>query len=206
MTTAATMTEATPAPKSHGRSLRMPGEEGVWVFVFGDMVLFSLFFVVFLYYRGQNLELYAQSQARLSQAFGALNTFFMLSSSWFVAMAVRAARGNQRKATPALLLMALGCGAGFGVVKVLEYSDKIRGGITLTTNDFYMYYFMFTGIHFVHVLLGMGVLAFLAKVTSSRVAYEPHILRNLESGATFWHLVDLLWIVLFALLYLVRSP
>jgi nitric oxide reductase NorE protein len=201
-TAAATTTVAAP-PTPHAR--RMPGEEGIWLFVFGDMMMFSLFFIIFLYYRGPNVELFATSQAQLSQTLGVLNTFLMLSSSWFVAMAVHAARkGNGLgRATPVLLLMAFGCGIGFAIVKVIEYSEKIRAGITLTSNDFFMYYFMFTGIHLVHVLLGMGVLAYLARSTWAGDR-SANTVRNLENGASFWHLVDLLWIVLFALLYLIK--
>ncbi|MFT3666911.1 cytochrome c oxidase subunit 3 family protein [Piscinibacter sp.] len=182
---------------------RVPGEAGIWVLVFGDMMMFSLFFAIFLYYRGADVALFTESQARLNQGYGAINTFIMLSSSWFVAMAVRAAREKPGKATPRLLMAAVACGALFGVIKVLEYGEKIRAGIFLTTNDFFMYYFMFTGIHFAHVALGMVALVLLARHTRSGV-YTPTTLRNLESGASFWHLVDLLWIVLFALLYLVK--
>jgi len=181
----------------------MPGEEGVWVFIFGDMMVFSLFFITFLYYRGQNVELFVTSQTHLNQSFGALNTFFMLTSSWFVAMAVQAARRNLGKFTPILFSLAFGCGFGFAVVKVLEYSEKIRAGITLTTNDFFMYYYIFTGIHFMHVLIGMGVLAVLTRYSWSG-EFSAVKIRNLESGASFWHVVDLLWIVLFALLYLIK--
>lgn len=181
----------------------MPGEEGIWIFIFGDMMVFSLFFVTYLFYRGQNVELFNASQTHLSQTFGVLNTFFMLSSSWFVAMAVQGARRNLGKATPVCFGLAFLCGLGFGIVKVFEYVEKIRAGITLNTNDFYMYYYMFTGIHFMHVLIGMGVLAFMARYSWAG-GYDANKIKNLESGGSFWHVVDLLWIVLFALLYLVK--
>ena len=185
------------------KARHMPGEEGIWLFIVGDLVVFSLFFIFFLYYRGQAVELFRESQTHLNQGLGVLNTFLLLTSSWSVASAVQAARKNMGRTTPILLLCAFACGAGFGIVKVVEYGEKIGAGIGLTTNDFYMYYFVFTGIHMLHVLIGMGVLAFLARHTWTG-AHEPRKIRNLESGATFWHLVDLLWIVLFALLYLVR--
>lgn len=181
----------------------MPGEIGIWLFIFGDMMIFSLFFVTFMYYRGHNVELFRDSQTHLNQFFGALNTFFMLTSSWFVAMAVRAARKNKGKVTPFCFLLGLCCGIGFAIVKVFEYSEKIRHGITLNTNDFYMYYYMFTGIHFVHVMIGMGVLIFMARYSWSG-EFDAKKIGNLESGASFWHVVDLLWIVLFALLYLIK--
>ena len=182
---------------------RMPGEEGIWVFVALDLLTFSIFFLTFLYYRGQNVVLFAASQAHLNQALGLVNTLLMLSSSWFVATALQAARRGAGRVTPVCFMLAFLCGAGFGVVKFLEYGAKVRAGITPNTNDFYMYYYMFTGIHFMHVLIGMGVLAGLARYSWAGVSDERKI-RNLESGASFWHVVDLLWIVLFALLYLVK--
>lgn len=189
--------------KTGPQQRRIPGEEGVWILILGDMLVFSLFFGTFLFYRAESPAVFSESQLHLNQTLGVINTFLMLSSSWFVAMAVQSARSRMGRVSPLLLLAAFGCGLGFAGIKVVEYSEKIRAGITLTTNDFYMYYFMFTGIHLLHVLIGMGVLAFLARHTWNGAA-EGNRLRNLESGASFWHLVDLLWIVLFALLYLVR--
>jgi nitric oxide reductase NorE protein len=189
-----------PAPKLPER---MPGEGGIWLFVAGETLAFTLFFCVFLYSRGGAVDVYAQSRAHMNQVFGAINTAFMLTSSWLVAQAVHAARRNLAKLTSRLLQGATLCGAGFGVVKFFEYSQKIHSGITLSTNDFYMYYYMFTGIHFMHVLLGMGVLTMLARYTAGGMVDAIKI-RNLESGATFWHFVDLLWIILFALFYLLK--
>ena len=182
---------------------RIPGEEGIWIIIGGDLMIFSLFFCVFLYYRAQELRLFIASQLHLNQTLGFINTLFMLTSSWFVALAVRAARRNLGRTTPMLLALGLFCGIGFVVVKVFEYGEKIRAGITLITNDFYMYYFVFTGIHLLHVLIGMGVLVAMILYTKSG-EYTPTKIKHLETGAIFWHLVDLLWIVLFALLYLLR--
>jgi nitric oxide reductase NorE protein len=192
-----------PAVTFYKPTARIPGEEGIWILIFGDLLVFSLFFIIFLYYRGQNAELFDASQAHLNQALGAINTLLMLSSSWFVATAVQAARKNLARLTQLCFMMAFACGVAFGVVKVLEYAEKIRAGITLNTNDFYMYYFVFTGIHFLHVLIGMGVLSVLA-VYSRAGTFNESKIRHFESGASFWHLVDLLWIVLFALLYLIK--
>lgn len=180
---------------------RLPGEPGVWVFIFGDMMVFSLFFAVFTYYRGQDVALFQASQAKLSQTLGLLNTALMLSSSWFVATGVQSARRGQRRLAARCFGLAFCCGLGFVGVKYLEWSDKIRSGLTLTSNDFFMYYYMFTGIHLLHVLIGMGVLTFLTRHVAVG-ELDARRLANLESGASFWHVVDLLWIGLFALLYL----
>ena len=194
-------------PKPH-----VPGEVGIWVFILGDMLIFGLFFIVFVYYRGLNVELYVQSQATLNQNYGAINTLFLLASSWFVAMAVDDMRGQTVKRAATFFVLAMLCGIGFGVVKVIEYSEKLSAGITITSNDFYMYYYIFTGLHFLHVLIGMGVLVFLWH--RARLAAKNSLARDtaviekemvlVESGASYWHMVDLLWIVLFPLLYLMK--
>ncbi|OUS16556.1 hypothetical protein A9Q88_06675 [Gammaproteobacteria bacterium 50_400_T64] len=192
--------------------LHVPGEVGIWVFILGDMVIFGLFFIVFVYYRGLDLELYLQSQATLNQNYGAINTLFLLASSWFVAMAVDDMRSKTTRLAPRFFVLAMLCGLGFAVVKIIEYREKITAGITLTTNDFYMYYYIFTGLHFLHVLIGMGVLVFLwfkARAAVQRkgelpVGDKEKEMMLIESGTSYWHMVDLLWIVLFPLLYLMK--
>ncbi|MGH8595933.1 MAG: cytochrome c oxidase subunit 3 [Gammaproteobacteria bacterium] len=187
----------------HQAKSHLPGEPGVWVFIFGDMIVFALFFVTFVYYRAQDAPLYVHAQSTLNQKYGVLNTVLMLSSSWFVALAIQAARARLAGLSPRFFVGAFLCGVGFVVVKVFEYSEKIHAGLTLTTNDFYMYYYMFTGIHLMHVLIGMTVLAYLWNISRTAIFTAKNI-NNLESGASFWHLVDILWIILFALLYLMR--
>lgn len=179
----------------------VPGEEGVWLLISGDLILFSLLFVVFLRMRGEQPAVFEQGRSLLDQKLGLLNTLLMLSSSWFVATAIRAARRQMVRATVGCFGAALACGAGFVVVKGFEYGAKLGAGIGLTSSDFFMLYFIYTGIHLLHVVIGMGVLTALILYSRSG-GLAPGKLRNLESGASFWHLVDLLWIVLFALLYL----
>lgn len=192
------------APPSGAKTRHLPGEAGIWVFVLGDMIIFALFFAVFTYYRGENVQMFLDSQAKLNQNYGAINTIFLLTSSWFVVMALHAARhGLERLTSPLFVLAWLG-GFGFAVVKVIEYSEKISHGITLTTNDFFMYYYVFTGIHAMHLLIGMAVLTFMILKTRGRTSFNQQDIVLLESGATFWHMVDLLWIVLFPLLYLMK--
>ena len=181
----------------------LPGEIGVWVFILGDMMMFALLFIVFIYYRGQDVSLFSASQTTLNQAYGAFNTLLMLSSSWFVALAIHSARKNLGTMGARFFVLAFSCGLAFVVVKIFEYGENFRAGITITTNDFYMYYFMLTGIHLIHVLIGLGVLTFLWSTSRSAVLDERDI-GVLESGACFWHMVDILWIVLFALFYLMR--
>lgn len=191
-----------PAARQAGH---IPGEPGVWVLICGDLVLFSLLFGLFLSTRAQQPEVFEAGRATLNQGFGLLNTLLMLSSSWLVASAVQAARRQQALLASRCFAAALLCGLGFMVVKVFEYREKLLAGYGITTNDFYMLYFIYTGIHLIHVTLGSGVLGWLVGYSRSG-GFDAAKQRNLESGASFWHLVDLLWIVLFALLYLVGAP
>jgi nitric oxide reductase NorE protein len=183
------------------RTPHVPGEIGIWTFIAGDLVLFSLLFFLFLQYRAGQEALFTESQRHLDQALGLVNTALLLSSSWLVASAVHAARRQQLPIASRCFAAAFACGAGFIVVKYFEYGEEIRAGFTPNSNDFFMYYYVYTGIHLIHVVIGMGVLATLA--VYSRSAGPAAKIQHLESGATFWHLVDLLWLVLFALLYLV---
>jgi nitric oxide reductase NorE protein len=181
----------------------LPGESGVWVFILGDMMMFALLFTVFIYYRSQDVDLFAQSQVTLKQTYGAVNTLLLLSSSWFVALAIQAARRSLGNISARYFALTIFCALAFVAVKVLEYGEKFRAGISIITNDFYMYYFMLTGIHLIHVVIGLGVLTFLWHTARSAELDEKNI-NLLESGASFWHMVDILWIVLFALFYLLR--
>jgi nitric oxide reductase NorE protein len=185
-----------PAPTTH-----LPGEAGVWVFILGDLFLFALFFWTYLYYHGQERLTFAQSQMALNQNIGIINTFLLLTSSWFVAQAVRLARTTSQKRAATLLLPALFCGVGFLANKGVEWTQLVHGSDTLATNDFFMFFFMLTGTHAVHAVIGMSVLVYMYfRMTSDK----PLDVIFLESAGIFWHLVDLLWIVLFSLLYLVR--
>lgn len=190
---------------SQGRPRTLPGEPGIWVFILGDMLVFAFFFGVLQFYRSQHPEVFEQAQAHMNQALGVLNTFLMLTSSWCVALAVQAARRGVPGVTAPLLSLAFACGLGFCAVKYVEYVEKIHAGLTLGTNEFYTLYYMLTGIHLFHVVVGMVLLAWLIRHRPHNSGYDQKAMRNLEVGATFWHLVDVLWIVLFALFYLVKS-
>lgn len=169
--------------------------------IFGDLGVFSVFFLTFAYYRGLDPALYHRSSATLSPVLGSVNTLLMLTSSWFVATALHLARQARQAASRRCFALGLACGLAFVGVKFIEYGEKFSSGINLTTNDFYMFYFVLTCIHLLHVLIGIAVLAFLMRQVSADALHERRI-QHLESGASFWHLVDLLWIVLFGLLYL----
>jgi nitric oxide reductase NorE protein len=179
----------------------VPGEPGIWVLVLGELFIFSVFFVTIAAEHSARPDLFRQAQTTLNHGLGLANTLILLTSSLFVALAVNRLRETAPGARP-LFFAAMACGTGFAVIKVVEYAEKIRAGVNIASSEFFTLYFAFTGIHLAHVLLGLGVLGFL-----SAAARSPTVMARsglVECGAVFWHLVDLLWIVLFALFYLAR--
>lgn len=173
--------------------------------VAGDLLIFSMFFIVLLSYRNQEAALFAVSQRSLDQRYGAFNTLLMLSSSLCVALGMKGIRqpGGPSPRTRLYFMSAAVLGVGFVIVKSFEWAARIAMGQTINSNDFFMFYFMYTGIHLLHVLVGLAVLTVLC-VVGGRERVEPGTVRLAEAGGIYWHLVDLLWIILFALLYLLK--
>jgi len=182
---------------------RLPGVEGVWVFVIADMTVFAVLFGSFIIGRHQNPDLFEGSRHALNPNFGGVNTLILLTSSWFAALALDAVRKSRFALAQRLIGGAFLCGLAFMVSKAIEYTEKLNAGISLLTNDFFMYYFTLTGIHLVHVFAGTIVLLVLWFMARSR-SFDPQRPVVLECGAIYWHMVDLIWIILFPLLYLVR--
>lgn len=179
---------------------KVPGEIGIWLFVAGDLLVFAVFFILIAKGQKEQAEVFARSRAKLDVWIGVLNTLLLLSASWFVATGVERCRSGHALASR-YFSAGIACGLGFVANKSFEWSGKISHGMSPATNDFFMYFFVFTGIHLLHVLVGIGVLFILRSMGRNRPLSASQI-RTIESGATFWHLVDLLWVVLFALLYL----
>lgn len=183
-------------------SNRVPGEIGIWLFVAGDLLVFAVFFIVIALGQVQQPEVFGQARTSLDMWAGVVNTFLLLTGSWFVAVGVDKCRRTGKPVASHYFSLGILCGVAFAANKTFEWGGKISAGFSPATNDFYMYFFIFTGIHLLHVIVGIGVLL-LVRSVSQRPALTQRDIRTMESGATFWHLVDLLWIVLFALFYLV---
>jgi nitric oxide reductase NorE protein len=179
----------------------VPGESSMWFFVIGDLLIFGVYFVGYMYYRGQDHDLFLASQARLNLDIGAANTVVLLTSSLFVALGVSAARAERTRDAVRLFGIALAVGAAFPILKMFEWIPEITAGLTPGKNLFFMYYYTMTGLHLCHVLLGLVILSFV--ISNLRISKRPKI-SFIETAATYWHMVDVLWLVLFALLYVMR--
>lgn len=190
-------------PAQPHASGRLIGDKDVWMFIIGELLMFSAFFGAFITTRAKDLDLFHSSQLLLDQKLGALNTLLLVTSSWAVALAVTAARRNQQALIGRYLGLGIALGLGFLVVKVFEYSAKFSAGIYMQTNDFFMFYFVLTMVHAAHVV-GGGIILIVMWNKARTGGYNASNMKGLETGAAYWHLVDLIWLLMFPLLYLLR--
>ena len=206
MSKLATTIECIPADADAGGvpSAHPAGDLAIWFFILAELLAFAVFFAAYAFARAQDVALFNAMQAHVDRNLGALNTLFLVTGSWCVARAVRAVEVHGRQAQGARwLALAIACGGGFLVVKCFEYAAKFGAGITLSTNTFWMFYLSLTFFHMMHVILGMVILVVLWFQTR-RGTYGPGRANGLESGAAYWHMVDLVWIILFPLVYVMR--
>ena len=198
---------------------------GMWLFLATELLMFSGLFVAYFFMRDQYPDMVLRYHEHLDKWLGALNTVFLITSSFTMAMAVRSAQINRPKLSAQLLVATIVLGLAFMVVKYFEYSAKIEHGL-LPGNAFaevihsvagesvqpgwyggpqlfFGLYFTMTGLHGLHVLVGVGLLAWIL-VKTRRGRFSGSYYTPVENVGLYWHLVDLVWIFLFPLLYLVK--
>jgi nitric oxide reductase NorE protein len=179
----------------------VPGQPDMWMFVLFETLLFTGYFSVYLVSRTQDRDLYLHSQADLDLRIGVFNTIALLLSSWAIARCVQAARTGAFRSAMLNAYLTISFGLVFLVSKILEWIKEIRLGNTFTSNEFFQHYFFLTSIHCIHVLIGFIVLGVLVYQLSSPLRRSQQLV---ETCATYWHTVDFLWVLIFALLYVVR--
>jgi nitric oxide reductase NorE protein len=180
-----------------------PGDFVIWIVIYAELLAFGIFFLSYAFARSQNVELFNASQLQLDRTAGAINTLVLITSSYFVVRSIGAIRHSLQKQAAGWMWAALALGSVFVVIKLFEFSAKYEQGITLSTNTFYMFYLSMTFFHFMHVLLGLVILGILA-IKIGRGDYTAHEHTGMETGASYWHMVDLVWIILFPLVYVIR--
>jgi nitric oxide reductase NorE protein len=178
----------------------LPGDGHMWVMVLGDLVIFGAYFLIYMVHRAMNPDAFLAAQQHLNINIGVINTMILLTSSLFVASSVYAARGGRPDQAIKFTYAGGACGVLFMGIKVYEWSVELGRGFTVS-NEFFSFYYVLTGVHMLHVILGLIILG-----VSVRELRAPRRRRAslVEQGATYWHMVDLLWIVIFGLLYVMR--
>ena len=180
---------------------RVPGQPDMWALVLFEGFVFTAYFVVYMVRRAQSPEHFLPSQAQLSTSLGAFNTLLLLASSWSMARCVQAAREGARPDALKNVLSTLALGVLFAGSKVYEWSVEIGKGFTFTADEFFSFYYFLTAIHLIHVLVGFVVLGVVIHQLRGSTHHSQEIV---ETGATYWHMIDFLWILIFALLYIMR--
>jgi cytochrome c oxidase subunit 3 len=188
---------------------------GMWVFLASESLLFAGLFALYAAYRFAYPVEFHLASAHANLVIGTVNTYILLTSSLTMALAIHAARTGRRRRTVALLGATIALGLAFDVLKVIEYAGHLAEGIApgiyyafgeLPAHGVVLYvtlYYLLTGLHALHVTGGICVLVWLA-IRARRGAFTPQSHIALELGGLYWHLVDLVWIFLWPLLYLIR--
>ncbi|RAP33764.1 cytochrome C oxidase subunit III [Candidatus Marinamargulisbacteria bacterium SCGC AG-439-L15] len=186
---------------------------GMWAFIGQEILFFSALFVAYAVFRFYNPEMFADASAHLSWKMGFFNTLVLIFSSFTMVMAVRSAQLSKIKHAINYLITTLTCGGLFLVVKYFEYMEKIHHGYLPakffsatsqydTLHIFYGIYFVATGLHAIHILIGLGLLIWLI-IRAKKGHFHADYFTPVEMVGLYWHLVDIIWIFLFPLLYLI---
>jgi cytochrome c oxidase subunit 3 len=182
---------------------KIPGNIAVWILIFAELTEFALFFIIFLFAKARNTEIFAQGPAQLHTSSGALNTLVLLTSSFFVARAIHAIKRDKHKNMQGWLWLTLLAGATYICIKLMEYQINEQQSIGSTTNFFFTIYYYLTFNHLLHVMMGMCTISWVLG-RSYIIPYSKAEHEGLESAACYWHMIDLVWIMIFPLLYVLR--
>jgi nitric oxide reductase NorE protein len=183
------------------RARVVPGQPDMWAFVLFESAIFTAYFGFYLFYRTKSPELFLSAQAHLDLRIGVLNTLVLLLSSWSVARCVQSSRAGAYRAALRDVFITVAFAAVFLLLKVFEWARLVRTGNGVNSDDFFTYYFFLTGIHFIHLLIGFVVLGVIVYQLRSAARRSQELV---ETCATYWHTVDFLWVLIFAMLYVVR--
>jgi len=189
---------------------------GMWVFLVTEIMFFGGLFLAYLVYRSAQPDAFQEASAHLSIFWGGLNTAVLIFSSLTMALAVRAAQTSLPAKTQVMWLVAtMVLGSVFLGVKAIEYTDKFNEGIVpgpyfntaiwthpAGVEQFYALYFMMTGLHALHMVIGIGLMAVIAWMAWRR-QFDSSYYTPVEVSGLYWHFVDIVWIFLFPLLYLI---
>lgn len=173
----------------------LPGHLMIWVLIFSELVVFAALLSGFAIARMLDPTVFDAGQAQLDPLLAGINTFVLVLSGWFAARGCAAARSGDGRTTRLWLCGATLLGAGFIGLKILEYAQDLDHGLDIEISPFFTLYFLLTGFHLLHVALGIVIL--------TAVAWHARA-TDVETGAAFWHMVDLVWLLMFPIIYLVR--
>ena len=177
-----------------------PGGILIWIIVFLELTVFFALLIVMKNSAHTQMDVFRHSVADLNIIAGTTNTVILLLSGYFMAKTITVIDHEDNKKHKSYLLATIICGLIFIAIKMVEYSEKLSSGITISYNAFFTFYWLITMFHLLHVVVGITILTYFyfQKALKDRYQYQE----NLEAGAVFWHMCDLIWVVVFAVIYL----
>jgi cytochrome c oxidase subunit III len=193
-----------PPPTVHWDAARAEGavKLGVWTFLATELLLFGALFTAYAVFRAKFPEMFHESHRELNRVLGAANTVVLITSSLTVALGVASIKRGRQGLLKLFLALTILLASGFLVIKYFEYADKFQHGIHPATNLFFALYFIMTGLHGIHVFGGIVVLGIML-VLAALGKFTAESNGPVEMAGLYWHFVDLIWIYLFPLLYLI---
>ena len=174
-----------------------PGGILLWIIIFLELITFGMALVALVFSAKENQQLFHESSLHLNRTFGTINTFLLLASGFFIANAVHNFKEKNFEKVSFQFKITMVGGLLFIVLKSVEYYIKIEAGYLLDTNSFFTFYWLLTGFHIIHVVVGLVIL-FILNRNITKTSIE-----DVEASAAFWHMCDLIWLLLFPVLYLI---
>ena len=178
-----------------------PGGILMWIIIFLELITFGMALVAFAIYGNEEAVLFHESRMHLNTTFGAVNTIFLLTSGLFMALAVHKFKENNLTKSSFYFKLTMPGGLLFLILKSVEYYHIIESGITVDTNTFFAFYWLLTGFNVLHVLMGLVILIWTNNGMMKKNSDTEVV--DVEACAAFWHMGDLIWLLLFPVLYLI---
>ncbi len=184
---------------NHKNIFYPPGGILMWIIIFLELITFGVALISMVVTNNENPELFHNSRLKLSVAIGTINTVFLVTSGFFMAKSVAELKNQNIKTSSLFLRLTMLGGLLFLALKSVEYYFKIEAGLTINYNTFFTYYWLLTLFHVVHVIVGLVILL----IVGRGIKKNKTNLEDFEAGATFWHMCDLIWLLLFPIIYLI---
>lgn len=181
----------------------LPGDLAMWFFILAELTVFGILIPAFVVTERLHPELFHASRALLDTSTGLVLTLSLLTAGLLAALAVEQVRHSCHRTGTGLLAGAQLSASIYVIIKFNEYRHLASLGLDIEYDAFFRLYWLLTGFHFLHVLLGLVILAFMT-FRCWRQAYGPGQSSSLESGVLYWHMVDLVWVMLFPLVYVIN--
>ncbi|WP_111706700.1 cytochrome c oxidase subunit 3 [Lutibacter citreus] len=178
-----------------------PGGILMWIVIFLELITFGMALIAMVFYSKDEPVIFHNSRLLLNSTFGAINTVFLITSGFFMAKSVESYKENNTTKTSLYLKLTMLGGVLFLILKSIEYYGKIGAGLTIGYNIFFSFYWMLTLFHVIHVIVGLVIL--ISIFYGIKKGKNSTNIEDFEAGAAFWHMCDLIWLLLFPIIYLI---